>query len=76
MAAMALEDVVKQLQVNKRSTDDVRKVLTDFILMTKRNMLDQLEADRESNKQSKETTKQVSKPAKGGKKGNGGGLRL
>ena len=35
MAAMALEDVVKQLQVNKRSTDDVRKVLTDFILMTK-----------------------------------------
>ena len=69
MAAMALEDVVKQLQVNKRSTDDVRKVLTDFILMTKRNMLDQLEADREKNKQSKETTKQVSKPAKGGKKG-------
>ena len=72
MAAMALEDVVKQLQVNKRSTDDVRKVLTDFILMTKRNMLDQLEADREKNKQSKETTKQVSKPAKGGKKGMGG----
>ena len=76
MAAMALEDVVKQLQVNKRSTDDVRKVLTDFILMTKRNMLDQLEADRESNKQSKENTKAAVKPAKGGKKGKGGGLSL
>ena len=72
MAVMALEDVVKQLQVNKRATDDVRKVLTDFILMTKRNMLDQLESDREAKKQSKETTKQVSKPAKGGKKGGGG----
>lgn len=73
MAAMALEDVVKQLQVNKRSTDDVRKVLTDFILMTKRNMLDQLESDREQKKQTKEATKAVSKPAKGGKKGGKGG---
>ena len=76
MAAMALEDVVKQLQVNKRSTDDVRKVLTDFILMTKRNMLDQLESDREEKKQSKETTKKVSKPAKGGKKGGGFGFDI
>lgn len=71
MAVMALEDVVKQLQVNKRSTDDVRKVLVDFILMTKRNMLDQLESDRESTKAVKETTKSVSQPAKGGKKGGG-----
>lgn len=76
MAAMALEDVVKQLQVNKRSTDDVRKVLTDFILMTKRNMLDQLESDRESKKQSKEDTKAAVKPMKGGGKGKGGGISL
>jgi hypothetical protein len=64
MAVLALEDVVKQLQVNKRSTDDVRKVLTDFILMTKRNMLDQLESDRESKKIVKDASKAGGQPVK------------
>ena len=43
MATLTLNDVVQQLQVNKRATDDVVKTLRDWIELSKDNMLQDLE---------------------------------
>jgi len=64
MAAMTLEDVVKQLQSNNRTTGDVVKTLKDFINMSKRNSLDALEAEREKKKKTADDVKAGAKTMK------------
>jgi hypothetical protein len=67
MATVALEDVVKQLQLNRRSTDDVMKTLKEWLQMQKNAVLDNLEKEREQ----KATDKKNARTAgKGGGKGN------
>jgi hypothetical protein len=67
MAAVALEDVVKQLQLNKKSTDDVMKTLKEWLQMQKNAVLDNLEKEREQ----KATDKKNAKTASGGGGGKG-----
>ena len=66
MAAVALEDVVKQLQLNKKSTDDVMKTLKEWLQMQKNAMLDNLEKERE---QKSDKKKDKARERQGGGKG-------
>lgn len=61
---MTLEDVVKQLQTNNRTSGDVVKTLKDFINMSKRNALDALEAEREKKKKTADDVKAGAKTMK------------
>ena len=62
MATLTLNDVVQQLQVNKRATDDVVKTLRDWIQLSKDNMLQELENEREKKRQKKKDTKEAKEP--------------
>ena len=68
MAAVALEDVVKQLQLNRRSTDDVMKTLKEWLQMQKNAVLDNLEKERKQKAEDKKNAKTAS--GGGGGKGN------
>ena len=57
MATVALEDVVKQLQLNRRSTDDVMKTLKEWLQMQKNAILDNLEKEQEEKKERKKDRK-------------------
>lgn len=74
MAVMTLEDVVKQLQTNNRTSGDVVKNLKDFINLSKRNALDNLEAEREKKKQATEEVKAGAKTIKSPDIKGGGGF--
>ena len=72
MATLTLNDVVQQLQVNKRATDDVVKTLRDWIQLSKDNMLQELENEREKKRQKKKDTKEAQAPGGSPRKAKGG----
>ena len=72
MATLTLNDVVQQLQVNKRATDDVVKTLRDWIELSKDNMLQDLENEREKKRQKKKDTKEAQSPGGSPRKAKGG----